>query len=333
MPKGRYDDHAAAHAAGRRSRPRHDAAHLHHPDQPRLFERSGHGGRSSAPASRCSRSPPRCSPTRRSPKASPTASSRYRSHIWSDTDPHRTGMLPFVFEDGFGYERYVDYMLDVPMYFVFRDGKYIDAAGQSFRDFLQGKLPALPGELPTRERLDRPPLDRLPRSAAQELPRNARRRRRPVEPHLRAARAVGRPALRPAPRSTPRGIWSRTGRWKSARRLRNAVPKLALDAPIPGGRKLLSLAREVLPIARAGLVAPRQAQRQRRQRDRLPRTARRDRRFGQGPGAAPARQVQRRMGRRHRPGLRREFLGPIPPVAFAARGAPGRGRAGGRAAR
>src|SRR3546814_14759517 len=60
----------------------------------------------------------------------------YRSHIWTDTDPARTGMLPFVFEEGFGYERYVDYMLGVPMYFVFRDGKYIDAAGQSFRDFL-----------------------------------------------------------------------------------------------------------------------------------------------------------------------------------------------------
>ncbi|MGB3846785.1 MAG: glutamate--cysteine ligase, partial [Sphingopyxis sp.] len=72
----------------------------------------------------------------------------YRSHIWTDTDPARTGMLPFVFEDGFGYERYVDYMLDVPMYFVFRDGKYIDAAGQSFRDFMKGELPALPGELP-----------------------------------------------------------------------------------------------------------------------------------------------------------------------------------------
>ncbi len=72
----------------------------------------------------------------------------YRSHIWTDTDPARTGMLPFVFEDGFGYDRYVDYMLDVPMYFVFRDGRYIDAAGQSFRDFLKGRLPALPGELP-----------------------------------------------------------------------------------------------------------------------------------------------------------------------------------------
>ena len=73
----------------------------------------------------------------------------YRSHIWSDTDPARTGMLPFVFEDGFGYERYADYALDVPMYFVYRDGRYIDAAGLSFRDFLAGKLEALPGETPT----------------------------------------------------------------------------------------------------------------------------------------------------------------------------------------
>src|SRR5215475_6641121 len=73
----------------------------------------------------------------------------YRSLIWTDTDPDRCGTLPFVFERGFGFERYVDYMLDVPMYFVYRDGKYIDAAGQSFRDFLKGRLPAWPGELPT----------------------------------------------------------------------------------------------------------------------------------------------------------------------------------------
>jgi glutamate--cysteine ligase len=73
----------------------------------------------------------------------------FRSQVWSDTDPDRTGMLGFVFEDGFGYERYVDYLLDVPMYFVYRDGKYIDASGQSFRAFLDGKLPALPGEQPT----------------------------------------------------------------------------------------------------------------------------------------------------------------------------------------
>ena len=72
----------------------------------------------------------------------------YRSHIWTDTDPDRCGILPFVFEDGMGFERYVDYMLDVPMYFVYRDGTYIDVAGQSFRDFMEGKLPGLPGETP-----------------------------------------------------------------------------------------------------------------------------------------------------------------------------------------
>ncbi len=73
----------------------------------------------------------------------------WRARIWRDLDPARTGMLPFVFEEGFGFERYVDYALDVPMYFVYRDGRYIDALGMSFRDFLDGRLPALPGEKPT----------------------------------------------------------------------------------------------------------------------------------------------------------------------------------------
>ena len=79
----------------------------------------------------------------------PNGHKSWRSRIWRDLDADRTGMLPFVFEDGFGFERYVDYVLDVPMYFVYRDGKYIDALGQSFRDFLNGRLPALPGEVPT----------------------------------------------------------------------------------------------------------------------------------------------------------------------------------------
>ncbi|WP_045392021.1 glutamate--cysteine ligase [Falsirhodobacter sp. alg1] len=73
----------------------------------------------------------------------------WRSRIWRGLDDSRTGMLPFVFEDGMGFERYVDWVLDVPMYFVYRDGQYIDALGQSFRDFLKGELPALPGEKPT----------------------------------------------------------------------------------------------------------------------------------------------------------------------------------------
>ena len=73
----------------------------------------------------------------------------YRSHIWTDTDAGRTGMLDFVFEDGFGYERYVDYLLDVPMYFSYRNAEYVDLSGQSFRKFMEGKLDALPGALPT----------------------------------------------------------------------------------------------------------------------------------------------------------------------------------------
>ena len=76
----------------------------------------------------------------------PNGFKSYRSHIWTDTDPARTGMLPFIFEDGFGFERWVDYMLDVPMYFAHR-GDYVDATGQSFRDFMAGNLPALPGEI------------------------------------------------------------------------------------------------------------------------------------------------------------------------------------------
>ncbi|VDC33012.1 glutamate--cysteine ligase [Pseudogemmobacter humi] len=73
----------------------------------------------------------------------------WRSRIWRGLDDSRTGMLPFAFEDGMGFQRYVDWVLDVPMYFVYRDGRYIDALGQSFRDFLKGELPALPGEKPT----------------------------------------------------------------------------------------------------------------------------------------------------------------------------------------
>lgn len=73
----------------------------------------------------------------------------YRAHVWTDTDPNRSGMLPFVFESGMSYERYVDYMLDVPMYFVRRNGEYLDASGLSFRDFMDGKLSILPGERPS----------------------------------------------------------------------------------------------------------------------------------------------------------------------------------------
>ena len=79
----------------------------------------------------------------------PTGNMSERSLVWTDTDPKRTGMLPFAFEEGFGFEQYVDYALDVPMYFVVRDGAFINTLGMNFRDFLNGELPALPGEKPT----------------------------------------------------------------------------------------------------------------------------------------------------------------------------------------
>ena len=177
----------------------------------------------------------------------------YRSHIWSDTDPHRTGMLPFVFEDGFGYERWVDYMLDVPMYFVFRDGKYIDAAGLSFRDFLDGRLSVLPGEKPTQSDW----WDHLS-TAFPEVR---------LKSFLEMRGADGGPWSRicalPAfwvgllyEQSSLDAAWDLVKDWTVEERedLRNAVPKLALDAPIPGGGTLRDLARQVLPIARSGLA-------------------------------------------------------------------------------
>ncbi|KIC11894.1 glutamate--cysteine ligase [Leisingera sp. ANG-M1] len=79
----------------------------------------------------------------------PNGHKSWRARVWRDLDADRTGMLPFVFEEGFGFEAWVEYALDVPMYFVYRNGEYINALGMSFRDFLKGELPALPGETPT----------------------------------------------------------------------------------------------------------------------------------------------------------------------------------------
>jgi glutamate--cysteine ligase len=120
----------------------------------------------------------------------------WRARIWRDLDAARTGMLPFVFEDGMGFERYADYALDVPMYFVYRDGRYIDALGQSLPRFPRRK----PAGAARREAdalgLGRSPHDDLPRGAHQEVHGDARRRRRSVAAALRAAGTLGRAALR-----------------------------------------------------------------------------------------------------------------------------------------
>ncbi|PTW45769.1 glutamate--cysteine ligase [Sphingomonas faeni] len=178
----------------------------------------------------------------------------YRSHIWSDTDPHRTGMLPFVFEDGFGYERYTEYALDVPMYFVYREGKYIDAAGLSFRDFLKGELSVLPGEKPT--------LDDWTDHLSTAFPEVR------LKTFLEMRGADGGPWNRicalPAlwvgllyDQGALDAAWDLVKDWTIDERqaLRDAVPKLALNAPIAGGGKLRDIAGEVLDIAGAGLSA------------------------------------------------------------------------------
>jgi glutamate--cysteine ligase len=184
----------------------------------------------------------------------PNGYQSFRSHIWSDTDPHRTGMLPFVFEEGFGYQRYAEYMLDVPMYFVFRDGKYINVAGLSFRDFLDGNLSVLPGEKPTMSDWT----DHLS-TAFPEVR---------LKSFLEMRGADGGPWNRicalPAfwvgllyDQTALDAAWDRVKGWSMEEReaLRNTVPKLGLDTPIPNGQTLKDLAKEILDISSAGLTA------------------------------------------------------------------------------
>ncbi|HKR23887.1 MAG TPA: glutamate--cysteine ligase [Allosphingosinicella sp.] len=178
----------------------------------------------------------------------------FRSHIWSDTDADRTGMLPFVFEDGFGYERYLDYALDVPMYFVYRDGRYIDASGQSFRDFLAGRLPALPGEIPRVSDFT----DHLSTIFPEVR----------LKSFLEMRGADGGPWSKicalPAlwvgllyDESALAAAWDEVKGWSLAERqlLRDAVPKLGLAAETPAGETLRELGKRVLAIAEAGLNA------------------------------------------------------------------------------
>jgi glutamate--cysteine ligase len=176
-----------------------------------------------------------------------------RSHVWTDTDPDRTGDLPFVFEPGFGFERYVDYMLDVPMYFVYRGGRYIDASGQSFRDFMAGKLPAFPGERPTMsdwaDHLTTAfPEVRLKRFLEMRGADGGPWRRICALPALWTGLLYDSTAVDAA--------WDLVKDWTAAERtqLRAAVPKMALATPFRGGT-LRDVAQRMLEIAKAGLEA------------------------------------------------------------------------------
>ncbi|MGA0596609.1 glutamate--cysteine ligase [Enterovirga sp. CN4-39] len=175
-----------------------------------------------------------------------------RSEIWRDTDRDRTGMLPFAFEDGMGYERYVDYALDVPMYFVKRGDTYHDVAGASFRDLLAGRLPQLPGERATSS------------DWANHLST--------IFPEVRLKTFL---EMRGADTGPPEMIGALTAFWVGVlydgtaldeayelirpwsaddrQALRDAVPRQGLKAQI-AGRSVRDLASEVLSIARAGLA-------------------------------------------------------------------------------
>jgi glutamate--cysteine ligase len=176
----------------------------------------------------------------------------FRSHIWEDTDPDRTGMLPFVFEDGFGYERYLDYALDVPMYFVYRDGKYIDVAGQSFRAFLEGKLPQLTGEKPRLSDF----VDHLS-TIFPEVRLKSFLEMRGADGG-RWGKICGLPALWVGLLYDSQALdaaWDLVKDWTIEERsqVRHAVPKTALKTPLPRGGTVHDLARQVLQIASDGL--------------------------------------------------------------------------------
>jgi glutamate--cysteine ligase len=177
----------------------------------------------------------------------------YRSRVWEDTDADRTGMLPFVFEDGMGFERYADYMLDVPMYFVYRDGEYIDASGQSFRDFLAGRLPALPGEKPTLKDWEDHlttafPEVRLKRYLEMRGADGGPWGRLCALPALWAGLLYHQPSLDAA--------WDIAQDWdlEERIRLRSDVPRLGLRAEVRG-RSVQDIARALIDLANQGLTA------------------------------------------------------------------------------
>jgi glutamate--cysteine ligase len=176
----------------------------------------------------------------------------FRSEIWRDTDPDRSGMLPWAFEPGMGFDRYVDYALSVPMYFVKRGDRYIDVAGQSFRDLMEGRLPGLPGERATISDWANHistifPEVRLKRYLEMRGADGGPWRRLPALPAYWAGILYDDNALDAA--------WDMVKGWTAAERqkLRDDVPKLGFAATI-AGRDVLQLAKITLALAQKGLA-------------------------------------------------------------------------------
>ena len=175
----------------------------------------------------------------------------YRSQIWTDVDNARAGMLPFVFEDGMGFESYVDYALGVPMYFVYRDGRYIDVAGKCFRDFLEGRIPELKGITP------------MMSDWADHLTTIFPEVRLKKFLEMRGAdggswqRICGLPALWTGiyyDQSALDAAWDMVKDWSAEERqaMRDSVPRQGFVTPFRG-RSVRELARQMLEISAEGL--------------------------------------------------------------------------------
>lgn len=178
----------------------------------------------------------------------------YRGHIWTDTDPDRTGMLPFVFDEGFGFEQYVDYVLDVPMYFIRRDGTYLNCAGMSFRDFMAGELPARPGDKPTLDDFDDHmstifPEVRLKTFLEMRGSDSGPWSRLCALPAFWVGLLYDQQALD--------GAYDLIKGWTAGEReaMRRTAPVLGMQTPAPGYGTFQDLAKQVLKIARFGLKA------------------------------------------------------------------------------
>jgi glutamate--cysteine ligase len=174
-----------------------------------------------------------------------------RSEIWRHTDRDRTGMLPFAFEPGMGFERYVDYALDVPLYFVKRGDIYHDVSGQSFRDLLEGKLPSLPGERATMSDWANHISTIFPEVRLKRYLEMRGADCGPV-PFLTAL-----PALFAGLLYDPialDGAWELVKNWTRAQRetLRSEVPRRALRVDV-AGRSVRDIAGDALDLAAAGL--------------------------------------------------------------------------------
>jgi glutamate--cysteine ligase len=176
----------------------------------------------------------------------------FRAEIWRDTDNARTGMLPWVFEPGMGFERWVDYALDVPMYFVKHGDEYVDASGQSFRDLLAGRLPAMPGERAT--------ISDWANHLSTIFPEVRLKRYLEMRgadsgslPNLLALSAFWAGILYDDASLDAAGDLVKPWSAEERQKLRDEVPKMGLAAMIRG-RTVFEIATEVLKLARAGLA-------------------------------------------------------------------------------